>query len=150
MFCPHKTFEPTFDGGGKTCARCPAGAEEKRLSKGELIAQTVILVVLCLLVMIKIVRRKAGIDKEQLKKALNLDKVWKDKTEEQVQAVKIEQEKYARLRPKLEVIADRLGKINNDPQDQSLSTGSPLSKRSSILYISKSGDIIFEADEFFE
>lgn len=151
MFCPHKTFEPTFDGGGKTCARCPAGAEEKRLSKGELIAQTVILVVLCLLVMIKIVRRKAGIDKEQLKKALNLDKVWKDKTEEQVQAVKIEQEKYARLRPKLEVIADRLGKINNDPQDQkSLSTGSPLSKRSSILYISKSGDIIFETDEFFD
>jgi len=150
MFCPYKTYKPTLEGGGRTCNRCTAGAEKKRLSKAELIAQTVIFVVLCLLVIIKVVKRRAGIDNERLKKALNLDKVWKDKTKQQVSAVKREQEMYARLRPKLEVIAGRLGNVDNDPQDQSAWTGSPLDKRSSVLYISKSGDIIFEANEFFD
>ena len=148
----------TFDGGAKECSRCPAKAKEKRRSNTQLIIQLVIFIVLCIVVIIKLIKRKAGIDKERLMTALHLDK-RKDKDEAQVQAVKREQEKYARLRPKLEMIAERLGKMNTDPQGNKshVSHRSPKSKRvstlggrKSILYIGKSGDIMFDANEFFE
>ena len=83
-----------------------------------------------------------------LKNKLHLDSLKRGKadSEDDVQAVKREQAKYSRLRPKLEVIADRLGKIQDDPQDM----GGTLSGRSSILFISESGDIMFDANEFFD
>jgi len=152
MFCPYKTYEPTFSGGTQPCQGCAAGAKNKQLSKASKFILWAILIVLLLLLVIKICRRKAGRKMERLKGRINLDAMnarIRPKTE-----VKREQEKYARLRPKLEVISARLSKIrrgdndHDDPQDAMAGAG--LEKQTSILYLTKSGDIIFDANRFFD
>jgi len=71
------------------------------------------------------------------------------------QTVKKQQERFNRLRPKMEIIADRLDKIINPEQGPESPTslkskGSALGHRNSILYESKSGDIVFDANKFFD
>ena len=158
-FCQSKTYLPTIEGGGQVCDRCDAGAESKRLSKSQLITQWVIFGMLCFILVIKIIKRKSGIDREMLKKALNIDSIRKEKEVEgggglQMVVKQQEQEKFDKLRPKLELIADRLTKIRNGSHDNGSSTPqdtkSSLDGRSSILYLSTHGDILFDAHEFFD
>lgn len=142
-FCPYKTSQPTFEGGGRECNRCEAGVESKQLSTSQKIIQWILFSMLCLIIIIKIVRRHTRIDKLQLKRKLNIDFVRKDK-EGGASMNKHEQEKYARLKPKLVLISERLGKIRNDDD-----TSSSIDN-TSILHVSKSGDIVFDANEFFD
>ena len=141
-FCPYKTSQPTFEGGGRECNRCDAGVESPRLSTSQKIIQWILFSMLCLVIIIKIVRRHTRIDKLQLKRKLNIDFVKKDK--EGASMNKLDQEKYAKLKPKLEVISERLGKIRND------GISSSKDNTVSILHVSKSGDIMFDANEFFD
>ena len=147
---------PTLEGGGRSCDRCNEGSTSKRLSKSQLITQWVIFAILLLILIIKIIKRKSGIDKEMLKKALNIDSVRKEKEVEEGGGLQMivqqqEQEKYNKLRPKLEVIADRLAKIrasensNSQPPDMT-----SLLNGGSILFMSATGDIMFDANEFFD
>ena len=153
MFCPHKTSQPTFEGGAVDCDRCPVAAQKKSLSKTQRIVELVIFVVLCILVIIKALKRKVRIDQEKLKKTLNIDSLTRSRGRSNKTEVTREQEKYKRLRPKLEVIANRLSKIqgkdgsqrSDAAQDQCTSPTS-LSRRSSILYLSQQGNIIFDAN----
>ena len=94
-----------------------------------------------------------------LKKALNIDSVRKEKEVEEGGGLQMivqqqEQEKYNKLRPKLEVIADRLAKIrssesssNSQPPPQDMTS---LQNGGSILFMSATGDIMFDVNEFFD
>lgn len=157
VFCGYKTYDPAIsgEGGAKACARCPVGATSKRLTQGQITTQYVILAAVCLLVIFKILKRKLKFDKEIMRKAFPVDRL--DSEFQKMGSAMglyeaVKQEKYARLRPKLEVIAERLRKIekNDEPQDKASTYGAALSSRSTILYIGKSGHIVFEADEFFD
>lgn len=108
---------------------------------------TVFLILLVLLLGI-IVKRKYNFDRERLKKKLHMD----GKNSE-IQAIKRDKEKHKRLQPKLEVIAQRLGKIQNkgdESSEHSIVSPRSLHERSTILFINKDGDIIFHAEKFFE
>ena len=142
-FCPYKTSQPTFEGGGRECNRCDAGVEEQRLSTSQTVIQWILFSMLCLIIIIKIVRHHTRIDKLELKRKLNIDFVRKDK-EGRASMNKHEQETYAKLKPKLELMSERLGKIRNDDD-----TSSSIDN-TSILHVSKSGDIVFDANEFFD
>lgn len=95
-----------------------------------------------------IVKRKYNFDRERLKKKIHIS----SKTDK-IQAIKRDKEKYQMLQPKLEVIAQRLGKIQSDSDaatQNSISSPRSLHERSTILFINEDGDIIFHADKFFE
>ena len=68
---------------------------------------------------------------------------------EELQAIKRDKEKYSLLKPKLEVIAERLDKLRGKdlPQDNK---GSKLSRNKSILFTNQGGDILFDANAFFD
>jgi ABC-type multidrug transport system fused ATPase/permease subunit len=71
----------------------------------------------------------------------------------EVHAIKQDKEKYKLLQPKLEVISQRLGKLANDgtqPQDLASPRSIQLSDRKEILFINDDGDIIVDADKFFD
>ena len=162
LFCPHKTYQPTFVGGAEICQRCPAGSEVRHLNQSQQIAQGVIFGVLVLILIIKMCKRKTHMSTEKLKMKLHFDSIRRGSEKSEVS----KQETYTRLRPKLELIAERLGRIRGDippAQDRKLhhSVGAATHKRSAvptspksasneILYVSKSGDIIFDANACFD
>ncbi|EJK75686.1 hypothetical protein THAOC_02585 [Thalassiosira oceanica] len=120
LFCGAKTSAPTEFGGARTCNKCDAGADDPQLSKGELILQVTIFIVLVLLFVATWVRRKIKFNIYQFK--MNFDE---GNRSEELQAIKRDKEKYSLLKPKLEVIAERLDKL-------------------------RAGDILFDANAFFD
>ena len=145
QFCNHKTSAPTFDGGGRLCSRCPAGSDSRRHSRTQIITQSIVFAVVCLLVIIKVIKRKAGFDNEKLAAALHLEEGHRSlRSRRRTQAVTVtrEQARYARLRPNLEVIAGRLGSIDD--------AGSGLAQRRTVLHVDKAGNIAFHANDFFD
>jgi ABC-type lipoprotein export system ATPase subunit len=92
------------------------------------------------------------IDKEKVFSALAIDSVvgaMRGEGDLQRVSHKQEQEKYTRLRPKLELIAERLrhGSCREIENEDSINSTPP---QDDILYISKSGDIMFNANAFFD
>ena len=147
LYCNYKTSSLTLEGGAMPCDRCDAGVESKTKSREQLITSWVIFALFCFIVISRIVRRFIRIDKEKVTKALAIDTVMEAmKGKDELQRVnhKREQEKYSRLRPKLELIAERLRKIRNDGKNGSQSP------QDDIFYVSKSGDIVFDANAFFD
>ena len=148
MYCDIKTSSLTLEGGAMPCERCGAGTETKTQSTAQMVTQWVIFCLLCLIVLSRIVIRFIRIDNEKLLSALAIDTVMEaTKGEGEVQRVdhKKEQEKYSRLRPKLELIAERLRKIRNNSANDS-----PPPQDDDIFYVTKSGDIVFDANAFFD
>lgn len=151
-FCNYKTSSPTLEGGAMSCQRCNAGVKSRTRSTEQKIASWVVFSVLCFIVVIRIIRRYIMIDKEKVLRALAVDfVVGAIRGEGDLQRVshKQEQEKYAKLRPKLELIAERLRRgscceIENEDANNSTPP------QDDILYISKSGDIMFNANAFFD
>ncbi len=151
-FCDYKTSSLTLEGGAMPCQRCDAGVKSKTLSREQKITSWVVFSVLCFIVVIRIIRRYIMIDKEKVLRALAVDSVvgaiWGEGDLQRV-SHKQEQEKYAKLRPKLELIAERLRRgscceIENEDANNSTPP------QDDILYISKSGDIMFNANAFFD
>ena len=146
-FCDYKTSSLTLEGGAMPCQRCDAGVTSKTLSTEQKVTSWVVFSVLCFILVIRIIRRYIIIDKEKVFSALHVDSVveamWGEGDLQRV-SHKQEQEKYARLRPKLELIAERLRTIENEDANHSTPP------QDDILYISKSGDIIFNANAFFD
>ena len=148
MYCDTKTSSLTLEGGAMPCDRCDAGTETKTQSTEQVVITWVIFGLLCLIVISRIVLRYIRIDKEKLLSALAMDTVMEaTRGEDELQRVdhKKEQEKYTKLRPKLELIAERLRKIRNEDANDS-----PPPPQDDIFYVSKSGDILFDANAFFD
>jgi len=145
LFCGAKTSAPTEFGGARTCNKCDAGADDPQLSKGELILQVTIFIVLVLLFVATWVRRKIKFNIYQFK--MNFDE---GNRSEELQAIKRDKEKYSLLKPKLEVIAERLDKLRGKDPPQDTRDGSKLSRNRSILFANKAGDILFDANAFFD
>jgi len=151
-FCGYKTSSLTLEGGAVPCQRCDAGVTSKTLSREQKITSWVVFSVLCFIVVIRIIRRYIMIDKEKVFGALHVDSVvgaMRGEGDLQRVSHKQEQEKYTRLRPKLELIAERLRRgsccqIENEDANNSTPP------QDDILYISKSGDIMFNANAFFD
>ena len=145
IFCPYKTYAETFEGGAKNCDRCPPGAQTKRLSTPQMIIQWVIFVLVAVLVMGTVIVRRMGLKREKIKEELHFDKVSRDKDEKpREQAAKLEQERFMRLRPKFEVIEQRLGRITRG------NSQSTYSQQNSFYYRRKNGEIVFDADILFD
>lgn len=146
-FCDYKTSSLTLEGGAMPCQRCDAGVTSKTLSTEQKVTSWVVFSVLCFILVIRIIRRYIIIDKEKVFSALHVDSVveamWGEGDLQRV-SHKQEQEKYAKLRPKLELIAERLRTIENEDANHSTPP------QDDILYISKSGDIVFNANAFFD
>lgn len=121
----------------------------KSLTNTEVKILPIVLCVLLFVVLIGVVaKRKRDSNKEMLKKRFLI----KSKKSE-VHAIKQDKEKYKLLQPKLEVISQRLGKLANDgtqPQDLASPRSIQLSDRKEILFINDDGDIIVDADKFFD
>jgi len=157
-FCPHKTSADSPEGGSTKCMNCPEGAETKRLSNKQRIVQLVFLCLFLALLLLKIFRRKVRVDQEMLKRKLKLDSIRSRREDKRSSktAVRREGEKYDRLRPKLELIATRLDRVRhgNDPQagrdPGEPSTPKSLDKATSILYLSKDGDIVLDASDLYD
>ena len=146
-FCPYKTLEPTFAGGAVSCNRCPVGAEEKQLTHSEVKAVKTVLVILFILLIIGFVaKRKVNTDNERLKKKFSMHR-----ESSEIQSIKRDKEKYKRLQPRLEMISQRLGKIQGKEEQQDVMSphSISLSERKTVLYIDDKGDIIFDAAQFF-
>ena len=147
MYCNYRTSSLTLEGGAVPCDRCEAGAESNMRSRMLFITGWVVFSFLCLIVIIRIVQRYTKIDKEKLLMALSIDTVMEaTRGKDELQRVdhKQDQEKYSKLRPKLELIAERLRKIRNEDANDSPPP------QDDIFYISKSGDILFDANAFFD
>ena len=146
LFCEAKTSAPTVVGGARTCSRCEAGADDPQLSQGEFVLQVTIFVVLVLMFVATWARRKLKWDMYQFK--MNFSE---GNTSEELQAIKRDKDKYSLLKPKLEVIAERLDKLRGRemiPQDKN--ARSSLGRNRSILFANQAGDILFDANAFFD
>lgn len=148
-FCSYKTSAPNVAGGAVPCPLCKVGEKEKRASRNHQIISWFILAILCTFVVVKILRRRRVIDLEILKRELNVDSIttrWStSKTE-----VKRGQEKYLQLRGKLDLIATRLDKLREEGDATSLRSNMFDRRGQAALYMSKKGNIIFDASKFYD
>ena len=130
-------------GGGLPCDRCGAGAKMTKLSQRELATIEIVVFALLLALLIGvIIRRNATLNKERQMKRFRIKK------KKRVHSINRDK----RLHPKLEVIAQRLWKIQtNNSASQDVTPPRSLTERNPVLFIdSATGDIIFDAEKFFE